>query len=139
MTLSIILTRRAFQRRLISTIPGYYTSSTYHKPKVNAAMDALEGLYLATLNVASFGMFASGAALWKLGVNDLEGLRSITRRAIASSASGSEDGKTKEDEQIEEEVQEWLAKTFIGRYKDEVDREVERRVKERREREESGK
>lgn len=102
-------------------------------------MDALEAMYLATLNVASFGMFVSGATLWKLGVNDLEGLRTVTRRAMASSASASSEiGKSKMDERIEEELQEWLAKTFIGRYKDEVDREVERRVREREERRERG-
>lgn len=109
-------------------MPAYYTSATYHKPRVNAAIDALEGFYLATLNVASFSMFASGAVLWKFGINSMEDLRSMTRGAgSAVSAKG------KSDDELEEEIQEWLARTFVGRYKDEVDRVVERRVKEREE------
>ncbi|KAF7174040.1 hypothetical protein CNMCM6106_008138 [Aspergillus hiratsukae] len=67
-TLSLLITRRAFTKRVLASVPPYWTSSVYHRPPVNGAGDAFEALSLATLNVCSFAMMATGGVMrWGRG------------------------------------------------------------------------
>lgn len=109
---SLLMTRRALRKRHLSSIPPYYTSSTYHKPEVNGAMDAFEALNLATVNVLSFGMLGTGAVLCKLDINSLEDARGIVRRAYAKGGVAGKEGGNAEDELAEQEIEAWVVKTF---------------------------
>ncbi|KAL4951027.1 hypothetical protein BDW69DRAFT_196766 [Aspergillus filifer] len=109
-TLSVLTTRRAMMRRFKASIPPYYTSSTYHKPTVNGGFEAFEALHLATINVLSFSMFASGGVLWALGINGVEDLRKYVRRPeIEGGAAGTLTG---DDKEMEREVEEWVVRTL---------------------------
>lgn len=110
-TLSLLTTRRALVRRFNASIPPYYTSSLYHKPEVNGGMEAFEALNLATINVLSFGMMASGGVLWGMGINGLDDLRAYVKKGMAS-GDPSEVNKT--DEEMEKEVEAWVMK-FLGK------------------------
>ena len=106
LTLSLYLTRRALRTRHLAAIPPYYTSSTYHHPPVNGALDAFEAFNLATINVVSFGMVGTGGVMWKLGVNDLEDARRITRRYIGGVGEGiGADGEVKSGKEEDEEAE----------------------------------
>lgn len=125
------MTRRALRKRHFSIIPPYYTSSIYHKPEVNGAVDAFEALNLATINVLSFGMFGTGAVLYKLDINSLEDARGIVRRAYAKGdgVAGSEGGNAEEDKLAEQEIEAWVVKTFgLTGYEDKKKEIVEKRL-----------
>lgn len=137
--LTLLLTRRAMHRRFVSTIPPYYTSTTFHRPRVHGAVDGLEAFSLATLNVAAFAMLASGAAAWTLDVNSVEDLRDVMRRVTRKQVgveSGGVDGaaggeRPRTDEEIETDLQEWVAGVLARQFQEETRKEVERRRRER--------
>ncbi|EYE96089.1 uncharacterized protein EURHEDRAFT_432470, partial [Aspergillus ruber CBS 135680] len=106
LTLSLYLTRRALRSRRLTSIPPYYTSSTYHHPPVNGALDAFEAFNLATINVVSFAMVGTGGVMWKLGVNDVEDARRITRRFIV------EEGTGQGDAEAEKAIERWVVETL---------------------------
>ncbi|KAL4773756.1 hypothetical protein BDW60DRAFT_20880 [Aspergillus nidulans var. acristatus] len=108
--LSLLTTRRALVRRFNATIPPYYTSSVYHKPQVNGGMEAFEALHLATINVLSFSMMASGGVLWAMGVNSVEDIRAYVKKRMA--AGDRELSQT--DQEMEKEVEEWVMK-YLGK------------------------
>ncbi|KAL3493752.1 hypothetical protein BJX62DRAFT_234874 [Aspergillus germanicus] len=109
---SVFTTRRAFLRRVKATTPPYWTSTPFHKPKANGGMDAFEALNLATLNVLSFAMMATGSVLWALDINGLEDMRRYVRTRAASGIFGGEGNELSEaDKEMEKEVEE-----FVGRY-----------------------
>ncbi|KAL2850703.1 hypothetical protein BJY01DRAFT_233094 [Aspergillus pseudoustus] len=109
---SVFTTRRAFLRRVKATTPPYWTSSPYHKPKANGGMDAFEALNLATINVLSFAMMASGSILWALDINGVEDMRRYVRTRAASGILGGEGNELSDaDKEMEKEMEE-----FVGRY-----------------------
>ncbi|KAL4975211.1 hypothetical protein BDW66DRAFT_167369 [Aspergillus desertorum] len=108
--LSLLTTRRALTRRFNASIPPYYTSSIYHKPEVNGGMEAFEALHLATINVLSFSMMASGGVLWAMGVNSIEDMRAYVKKRMA--AGNGELSQT--DQEMEKEVEEWVMK-YLGK------------------------
>ncbi|KAL2807687.1 hypothetical protein BJX63DRAFT_411525 [Aspergillus granulosus] len=109
---SVFTTRRAFLRRVKATTPPFWTSSPYHKPKVNGGMDAFEALNLATINVLSFAMMASGSILWAMDINGVEDMRRYVRTRAASGILGGEGNELSDaDKEMEKEVEE-----FVGRY-----------------------
>ena len=140
--MSLFVTRRALRKRLIASIPPYYTSATYHKPEANGALDAFEALTLATMNVFSFGMASTGAVMYKFDVNSLEDARGVMRRVYAArgggvgAAGGDGSGNAKEDELAEEEIEAWVVKTFGLKGYDEKKKEI---VRQRAEEEEEKK
>ncbi|KAL3470982.1 hypothetical protein BJX99DRAFT_250819 [Aspergillus californicus] len=111
-TLSVLATRRALTRRLRDSIPPYYTSSTYFKPKVNGGAEAFEALHLATINVLSFGMMASGGTLYAMDINGVEDMRAYVKKGMLSGAAGAE--LTDADKEVEKDVEEWIGK-YLGK------------------------
>ncbi|KAL3464314.1 hypothetical protein BJX64DRAFT_286447 [Aspergillus heterothallicus] len=109
---SVFTTRRAFLRRVKASTPPYWTSAPYHKPTANGGLDAFEALNLATINVLSFAMMASGSVLWALDINGVEDMRRYVRTRAASGILGGEGNELSDtDKEMEKEVEE-----FVGRY-----------------------
>ncbi|KAJ5233858.1 uncharacterized protein N7469_005624 [Penicillium citrinum] len=118
---SVLITRRAHHKKRIASIPPYYTSSVYYQPKYNGAMEAFEALNLATINVISFGMMATGGIMCMLNVNGIEDMRRIMRGGLEGAAAG------KSDDELEKEVTDWVASVFGDRFEKQL--EIERAKK----------
>jgi hypothetical protein len=118
-TLSILITRRASTKKRLASIPPFYTGSIYHQPQVNGAMEAFEALNLATINVLSFGMLASGAVAYAFDINGLEDLRRVVRGGLEGGGPGS--GKT--DEELEQEVTQWVVSVLGDRFEKQLEKE----------------
>ncbi|KAH8426631.1 uncharacterized protein LDX57_004364 [Aspergillus melleus] len=118
-TFSLITTRRALNKRFLAQIPPFYTSSVLHRPNVNGGMEAFEALNLATLNVISFGMVGSGAAMVALDINRIEDMQRFVRRGF--NVDGGE--VTKTDQELEEEVAEWVGSVLGKKFEKEVRKE----------------
>lgn len=109
--LSTLITRRSIYRRHLSTIPPFYTSSPYHQPQVSGPLEALEALNLATINVVSLAMVGAGATMYALDVNTLDDMRRYARRGLGldGPGTGTGTGTRKEDEELGEELEQWLS------------------------------
>ncbi|GFF31586.1 hypothetical protein IFM61606_00344 [Aspergillus udagawae] len=116
-TLSLLITRRAFSKRVIASTPPYWTSSVYHRPPVNGAGDAFEALSLATLNVCSFAMMATGGVLYALDINSVEDMRRYVKKEMGTG--------TVRDEEVEREVEEWVTKVLGEKFGVELKKEKE--------------
>ncbi|KAH2911690.1 hypothetical protein KXV75_008003 [Aspergillus fumigatus] len=116
--LSLLITRRAFTKRVIASIPPYWTSSVYHRPPVNGAGDAFEALSLATLNVCSFAMMATGGVLYALDINSVKDMRRYVKKGMGTG--------TVRDEEVEREVEEWVAKVLGEKFGVELKKEKEK-------------
>ena len=75
-------------------------------PKINGALEAIEALNVATINVLSVAMMAVGGMLWFLDVNSLEEGRVKMRRAMGVEVYG------KTEEEASDEIEEWIANTL---------------------------
>ncbi|EEP83018.1 predicted protein [Uncinocarpus reesii 1704] len=106
--LSTLITRRSLSRRRLASIPPYYTSATNHKPPVNGAMEALEALNIATINVASLAMIGVGGAMYAFDVNGMDDLRRKVRGGLGVDGSG------RSEKEVEEELEEWVV-TVLNR------------------------
>lgn len=118
-TLSVLVTRRANYRKRIACIPPFYTSSIYFQPKVNGAVEAFEALNLATINVLSFGMMSAGALMCALDINGLDDARRVMRTAV----EGSLDESGKSDEELEQQVTEWVTSVLGDRFQKQLEQE----------------
>ncbi|GKZ17212.1 hypothetical protein AbraIFM66951_009056 [Aspergillus brasiliensis] len=127
-TFSIYSTRRAMNRKLLASIPPYYTSSVYHKPKVSGGAEAFEALHLATMNVLSFGMMSAGGLLYALDINGVEDMRRFVRKGMVEGDGALMRG---EDKELEKEVEGWVAKVLGEKFGKELQREREREERER--------
>ncbi|MCJ1380796.1 hypothetical protein MMC17_003905 [Xylographa soralifera] len=106
--LSTLITRRALTRRRLAIFPSFYHPSNQPpKQPVDGALEAVEALGLATVNVLSVGMLAVGGTLWALDIGSLEDLQRKVRRGMGGEGSASGIGKG--DREMEEEWEEWLA------------------------------
>ncbi|KAJ5459945.1 uncharacterized protein N7458_001497 [Penicillium daleae] len=115
--LSVYITRRANIRKRLACIPPYYSSSIYFQPNVNGGMEAFEALNLATLNVISFSMMATGGVMCALNVNGLEDMRRLMRGSLEGVAAG------KSDEQLEKDVAEWVSSVLGDRFDKQLEKE----------------
>lgn len=122
--LSVLVTKRAFNKKRIACIPSFYTSSTYHQPHSNSAMDAFEALNLATLNVISFGIMAGGAAGYALNINNIEDMRKFVRAGL----QGGSDTPVKSDEELEQDVTEWVSKVLGDKFEKQLEKEKMKRA-----------
>ncbi|KAJ5538146.1 hypothetical protein N7513_006098 [Penicillium frequentans] len=118
-SLSVWVTRRASIKKRLDCIPPFYSSSLYFQPKVNGAGEAFEALSLASLNVFSFGMMTTGAAMYALDINGLDDARRFMRVAM----SGGIDESGKSDEQLEQEVTEWVTNLLGDRFTKQLEKE----------------
>jgi hypothetical protein len=69
---------------------------------------AIEALTVATLNVISWGIMATGGALWYFDIASIDDMRRKIRGGLGVDGSG------RTEEEAEEEVEEWLA-TVLSR------------------------
>ncbi|KAI9767353.1 MAG: hypothetical protein M1840_005762 [Geoglossum simile] len=100
--LSTLITRRSFVRRYKSSIPAFYQPNNQPN-SVNGAIEAFEALNIATANVASFTMMATGGMLYAFDISSLADLRRKVRGGLGVDGTG----RTEKDG--EEEFEEWLA------------------------------
>lgn len=105
---SLLITRRAFLRKRF-TNPTFYANSpeaqAEQAKKINGPLEALEALNLATINVASVGITAAGAAMWYFDINSMAEARGRLRG----------EGRTEQD--AEEEFEEWMAMVLARKEK----------------------
>ena len=66
-------------------------------------MEALEALNIATANVLSFAMMATGGTLWYMDINSMEEARRHIRGGMGV------DGTGRSEKDAEEEFEEWMA------------------------------
>lgn len=102
MLISTMITRRAIIRKKRIGMPKYFESG--HSISVErpmGALDALEALNLATLNVLSFGVLLTGGLSWAFDVSSVEDMR---RRMYGPSG--------RRDEAAEKAVEEWAARVL---------------------------
>ena len=116
--LSIVVTRRAIQRKLAQHAPQTLNSakqagaepqppSTATASKADGSLEAIQALGYATLNVFSVFMLGAGAAMTYFDVADLEDMREGLRKA----AGYESDQANKANEEIEG----WIAETLARR------------------------
>lgn len=77
----------------------------YHRPPVNGAGDAFEALSLATLNVCSFAMMATGGVLYALDINSVEDMRRYVRRRKRRKREMLKGKGSRERRELQENVQ----------------------------------
>lgn len=70
-------------------------------------MEAFEALNIATINVLSLGMMATGGLLWAFDISSLDDMRRKVRTNWGVAAS-------RDDKEVEEELEEWFA-TVLAR------------------------
>jgi hypothetical protein len=88
-------------------------------------MEALEALNLATLNVLSVAIMATGGVLWFLDINSMDEARRFLRGGMGV------DGTGRSEKDAEEDFEEWMATTLARKEMKEELRELrERRMKE---------
>jgi len=108
---SLLVTRRAFARRRLAThlassnAPGHHAGPA---AQVSGPIEALEAFNLATVNVVSLSMIATGGVLWYLDINSVEDARKMLRSGWGI------DGIGKTEKESEEELEEWVA-TVLAR------------------------
>jgi predicted RNase H-like HicB family nuclease len=91
---------------------------------------AIEALTVASMNVFSWAIMATGGALWYFDIASMEDLRRSIRGGMGV------DGTGRTEEEAEQEMEEWLA-TVLSRKDDKRTREEETRVeRQKRDREE---
>ncbi|KAL1866435.1 hypothetical protein VTK73DRAFT_4714 [Phialemonium thermophilum] len=116
LTWSTLLTRRAVVRRQIAAFPKFYHPShrapTTFERKPEDALIAFEALGLATLNVVSFAVMATGGLSWAFDVSSLDELRMRVRPRIIGGSAGAGVGADITDEEAEKEFAEWMSRTF---------------------------
>jgi len=109
---SLLITRRAFARRRLAANPAFYTNAPAHHAqqatKVSGAIEAFEALNIATVNVLSLSMMATGGAMWYLDINSMADARRMLRGGLGVDGSG------RDEKQAEEEFEEWMA-TVLSR------------------------
>ncbi|PBP18796.1 hypothetical protein BUE80_DR010442 [Diplocarpon rosae] len=106
--LSAAITRRSIIRRQRALVPKFYEPSNRVGPEVNGAVEAAEALAIATINVASVGIMATGGLLWAFDISSLSEMKSKVRRNMGVNVA-----RTDQDAE-EEEIEEWLA-TVLSR------------------------
>lgn len=107
-TFSMLVTRRSVSRKISAALPKFYQPS--HRAPAKGAQQsgensliAFEALNLATLNVLSFAMMATGGVAWSCDISSVDDLRAMARRKIGLAAG-------EIDEEAEREVEAWVAK-----------------------------
>ncbi|CAG8982964.1 hypothetical protein HYALB_00003543 [Hymenoscyphus albidus] len=105
--LSTVITRRSLVRKYKATVPRFYHPSN-RVAEVNGGLEAVEALGLATVNVASVAMTATGGLLWAFDISTLDDLRRKVRKQMGFSRTGN----SLEDKEAEEEIEEWFAEVL---------------------------
>jgi hypothetical protein len=97
-------------RRRLAANPAFYTDSlanTQHQARnVSGAMEAVEALNIATVNVLSLAMMSTGGMMWYFDINSMDDARRKLRGGLGV------DGTGRDEKQAEEEFEEWMATTL---------------------------
>ncbi|KAK5938600.1 hypothetical protein PMZ80_008789 [Knufia obscura] len=105
--LSVIATRRSLNRRRLASKAAFYSDAPAHNVEqsknVNGAFEAVEALNIATINVLSVAMMATGGTLWYMDLNSLADARKMIRGGLGV------DGKGKTEQEADEEIEEVIA------------------------------
>ncbi|KXT00554.1 hypothetical protein AC578_5221 [Pseudocercospora eumusae] len=116
--LSAFVTRRALARKklaaymypeFVKAVPGQgqkidiptFTTSNI-RPKAEGGLDALEALFLATLNVASVFMMGIGAFMKYCDIADVEDMRDLIRKGVGYDVYAG-------DSEADKEIEAWVA------------------------------
>jgi hypothetical protein len=110
--LSLLVTRRAVARKLLADAPRQFTPSNYKPTNVNGGVEAAQAFVLATANVTSAGMMATGFMMYALDVTDTEDMRAKFRKAWGFERTALEEAE--QDEEMEKMVKEFLDKKEGG-------------------------
>ncbi|KAK3046267.1 hypothetical protein LTR09_012215 [Extremus antarcticus] len=131
MGLSVFVTRRSLARKRAemlaaqTTLPLSTPSTTIaplraaapapaaEASKVDASLDAVSALGLATLNVFSFAMLAVGSAMQYFDLADLEDVRSGVNRQLGNDVEGG-------DAEGDREIETWIAEVLARKDEKEV-------------------
>jgi hypothetical protein len=109
---SILLTRRAINRQRIKSRLRFYQTNDWKGliegdvKKRGDPLVALEALNLATLNTLSVFIMAAGGMSWAFNISSVADMKEITQRSIMATSNGVT------DEESEQEVVDWMAKTL---------------------------
>lgn len=110
--LSMLITRRSFARKRLQAHPAFYTDAPANvarqAAKTSGAIEALEALNIATINVLSVALLASGGTMWYLDINSMADARRLLRGGLGV------DGTGRDETQAEEDFEEWMA-TVLSR------------------------
>jgi exopolyphosphatase/pppGpp-phosphohydrolase len=110
--LAMLITRRSFARKRLQAHPAFYTDAPTNvarqAAKTSGPMEAMEALNIATVNVLSVALMASGAAMWYMDINSMSDARRALRGGLGV------DGTGRDEMQAEEEFEEWMA-TVLSR------------------------
>lgn len=105
--LAIISTRRTLASKRLASRAAFFKDAPANTAEqardVNGALDAAHALQIATINVLSFAMMATGGALWYLDVNSLADARRMIRGGLGV------DGKGQTEDEANEEIEEAIA------------------------------
>ena len=105
--LALITTRRSLTRRRLATQAQFFKDSPANTAEtsknVNGAFEAVEALNIATINVLSVAMMATGATLWAMDINSLADARIMIRGGLGI------DGKGMTEQEADEEIEEVIA------------------------------
>lgn len=110
--LSILTTRRSLARRRLASRAAFYKDAPTHTEEqakqVSGALEAVEALNIATINVLSAAMLLTGGALWYMDVNSLGDARRMIRGGLGVDGMGKTEAEA--DEEIEEVIASILAR-----------------------------
>ncbi|TQS37616.1 hypothetical protein Golomagni_01906 [Golovinomyces magnicellulatus] len=103
---SMMITKRSIMRRYSREIPKFFQSSYSTSNKVNGAMDALEALNLATVNVVSLALMTAGGMSWALDISSTDDMK---RKLHVDTT----EAKGLNDEYSDEAIDAWLASILM--------------------------
>jgi hypothetical protein len=89
---------------------------------VNGALEAMEALNIATINVLSIGMMVGGGLLYAFDISSVDDIKKNVRTRIGVDVNRS-------DQDVEEEIEEWFATVLERKGKKEKKQESEGQIK----------
>lgn len=105
--LSALVTKRSLSKRRLASKAAFYSDAPAHNveqaAQTNGALEAVDALRIATINVLSVFMIATGASLWYFDINSLTDARTMIRGGLGV------DGTGKTEEEANEEIEEVIA------------------------------
>ncbi|KAJ4386738.1 hypothetical protein N0V93_009636 [Gnomoniopsis smithogilvyi] len=116
LTASVLVSRRAVNRKMVASYPKLFQPS-HHGPrppprgpkeKGDDQLVAVEALGLATLNVISFGVMATGGLMFAFDISNVEELRMKARSSLYGP-----NGVV--DEAAEQQVEDWIVDVLARR------------------------
>ena len=119
---SLLITRRSFARKRLANLSpardNISAAPVGPEPQVSGALEGLEALNIATVNVLSLAMLSGGAALWYFDINSMDDARRRVRGGLGV------DGTGRDEQTAEEDFEEWMATVLARRDRKEAERDT---------------